>query len=385
MATPEEQLELYKRKYGVSNRAPAQQGLAAPGVTTIPLPQEQAPLAPAMPAGQSPALTSGMNGKPSGAPAMAKPSNPQVGAGGTTARDSVLKADPKTQIEVAEQSAQAISSSTGATAKMPDGGVAQKKQVNEALAAQGMNPKDSFQQLYEQELQTLEARHKSGEITKREFKGWKNRWKNLFNTIPEEDFGLFMMDFGLRMMTASGQGEPIGASFGMAGSGALQGAVARRDTKQAMGMAREQQAFDRAVAKSGLRERARDSQVESTESGLIERGPNGEWSPIINPETGKPYQRSYAGQDGYKGEKSWLYDYGRRIGKSDEEVWDIINGAMPDQQRRDRYEELVLAMIKDASYTDKDPVLSKKYREFTAEDIQAWIENMMGGRRGALQ
>lgn len=375
MAKTQEEMEELVRKHTGAQTHPLGQGPQTDVMpTTPPIPNA------------SPALAPGGNGQASNAPATAQPNGPQAGAGGTSARDAVLNVDPKKAVEAAETSMEAISSKSGQTAKAGPEAEAQKKKINEVLSAQGVEPRKAFEDLYKTELKKLEARHESGEITKKQYKGWKNRWKNIFNTVPEEDFGLFMMDFGLRMMQASGQGETLGASIGMAGQGALAGAQGRQQLKQQQSMQREQQATTRALARAGLEQKqTRDAQVESTTGGLIERGPDGKWRPIIDPQTGKPYEREYAGRGGYRGEKAWLYDWGKRIGKGEEELWEIVNGQMSEGERRDKYEELILKMISDAKYTDDDPVLGKKYRDFTNNDIQAWIEAMMGGRRGALQ
>jgi hypothetical protein len=111
----------------------------------------------------------------------------------------------------------------------------------------------------------------AGKITKRQYKGWKNKWKNIFNIVPEEDFGLFMMDFGLRMMAASGAGEALGTSMGMAGQGALAGVQERQRYDEGQTMEMEKMAGNEAW---------RQTQLSMTPPQTLETAEGiGQWNP----------------------------------------------------------------------------------------------------------
>lgn len=180
----------------------------------------------------------------------------------------------------------------------------------------------------------------AGKITKQQHKGIKNRWKNIFNVVPEEDFGLFLMDFGLRMMAYSGQGEAFGTSFGLAGQGAL-GGVQERDRyeqglamdRQGLAMDREKMANDEAWRMTQLA--MRPPNYIDTMSGMYEAPPGGgALTPVTN-EKGEhligasSYNRPYSKQAYEEQLKGMVDEDGKRI-FSDRDVAYIVAGQQTD-------------------------------------------------------
>ena len=256
------------------------------------------------------------------APATGGTSKPQGGGGGTSAKEVVLNADPTKAADVAQQSATAASSASGRTAEGEAKSAAKQvnQQIAEASGAESIT--DLYDRFKTEQLDNLKRQEESGRIDKRQHKELKNRWKNIFNVVPEEDFGLFLMDFGLRMMAASGSGEALGTSIGMAGQGALAGVQERQRYQEGRDMQMEGMAADEAWRKTQLASRP-PTPLAGTE-GYYQYDPaSGEYRAIKDAE-GNPieplssYTRPFA--------KQALQDQLRKLGYPDDEVRRIIAG-----------------------------------------------------------
>lgn len=100
-----------------------------------------------------------------------------------------------------------------------------KRQVGKNMPS---DPRSALEVERDKRLAKYDEMEKAGEITPRQNTKLKDRWKNIFNIIPEEDFGLVLMDFGFRAMMAGDTMGDMGA-LGAAGMGALGGVAARRE------------------------------------------------------------------------------------------------------------------------------------------------------------
>jgi len=182
----------------------------------------------------------------------------------------------------------ALSDPDVSTAKIAD----QKVKLNESLDAWGANPEKALNQLKNDNLKRLKQLEKEGAIDKKTYTNLRDRWKNIFNVIPKEDFGMVLMDFGMRAMMA---GETMGsaAALGAAGSGALQGVQARKEQDYQRGVEQEKLAGDMARADlsastAALTASKKGSDTKDTQEGVMEwRDGKWEYMEKLNPETGK--------------------------------------------------------------------------------------------------
>lgn len=118
---------------------------------------------------------------------------PQGGQAGPT------DVDPEIGRKVAKQSKEAVDKASKAT----------KKQINDELV--GTFGEDGLEQAYKDAIERL-----GGE-------------KTVDLSMKKEDWGLFLMDFGMRLAAASGSPDAqLGGAMGEAGSGALAGVAARQ-------------------------------------------------------------------------------------------------------------------------------------------------------------
>lgn len=336
-------------------------------------------------------------GTPRGGPALSLPASPDApgavtpastGSGGGAGNPMQMfeSADPESVLTSAETAAKAAAKS-GATAD-PQADE-QKKKINESMAAQGMDPVKAYEEMRDQFSKRLETQYAKGEITKKQHKGLKNRWKNIFNVVPEEDMGLFLMDFGLRLAAHSADSD-FGSAVGQAGIGALGGVQERKRYDQEMGLKRDEAAHGRAmdVTKLGMEgernaalskyyERvgsgSRAQQTIDTDQGLIEFNPETKkWQPVEV--DGKRVKKSYSGDRGYQGEKFWLKQQLEGSGRPVEEVENLILGAKTPQERAQVLQD-TLAKLKE-NYVARDRQ-GQRYSEYTRQQEAAWIAEMM--------
>lgn len=331
----------------------------------------------------------------SGATSPASAGSRNGGAGTTTPMQMLESSDPESVIKSAEVAARTTSKS-GATDDIEAD--AKKQKINESMAAQGMDPVQAYKELKDQYLTSLESKYQAGQIEKKHYTKLKDRWKNIFNIIPKEDFGLFLMDFGLRLTAASAENSFAGA-FGQAGLGALQGSQERQRFEQAGALNRDQMAHERAMDTTKLEmegrktsaleryyERGSAPQPTATDQGLTYWNPETkQWEFVKDPETGERVYQDFASRGGYNGRDAWLMEIGQRAGYDEQELLPMLLGADPPEERRQKFRELVLKMKGDSSYVDIDPIIGKRYKDFTREDINAWVEAMMQDESSASE
>lgn len=166
---------------------------------------------------------------------------------------------------------------------------AKRRQVGELMSAQGANPKTALEKLRDKKLKDYQAMAKKGEITNKQHGKLKFHWKNIFNHIPEEDFGLVLMDFGFRAMMA---GETMGsaAAIGAAGSGALAGVAGRKEAAYQRDVEQYNMASEGALAET---QQARTSnETINTEAGVMEWDAESGSYKVMKDEDGNPIMPS---------------------------------------------------------------------------------------------
>lgn len=170
------------------------------------------------------------------APALAPP--PQEEEPGPTAEIAEAK-----KMEVAEQSVEAAKTAT------PE----DKAEMNKAIEDMGVD----LETAYNEALVML---------------GGEKEVPGKFK-MEREDWGLFLMDFGMRMMAASGQSNAqTGGSAGMAGAGALQGALGRHAAEQGTARDYNENLQDRALDFAGDRVGRQDKSREGKNIVWTEKG-----------------------------------------------------------------------------------------------------------------
>jgi hypothetical protein len=241
----------------------------------------------------------------------------------------------------------------------------QKLQMNSAMAAQGANPETALKGLRDKRLKDYAAMRKKGEITPVQHTALKDRWKNIFNIVPKEDMGLFLMDFGFRAMMAGEEMGDLGA-IGAAGSGALAGSQARRQAK----VDAEISDYDRAQ-EGALDQHKADSTRISAEASRISAEAN--------------RTRAEALGQGYSGEKVWLNDFFTEAGWTKQQIADYFGKAKGPAARRQDLTDALLKRIEGAGIIDVDPILGKPLKEFEEADIQTWVDQVLGSEEAATR
>ena len=228
----------------------------------------------------------------------------------------------------------------------------EKQQATAAIEAKTREPAEvTIKRFQDQYLENSDKLLNEGKISKKQHKGLKERWKNIFHIIPKEDMGLFLFDFGLRLMAASQEGGSLAGLVGQAGLGALGGMQARQVAEE------ENRRGDIAAASDYALE------TYKADTGRMRA------------ESEAEYRKTVAG--GYRGEKAWLFELGKKMGKSDAEIWGMFNKEDSEAIRRQKLFEFIREAQADASFTDTDPMLDKKYKDFTADDFAMWVEQVM--------
>lgn len=378
-----EQAMREKMRQGGSTAPGLSQGqpmMADPGGGALPAAQ------PAWHPPMAPPTQSALPASPSGQPNGATPASggqPSGGAGNsTTPTDLLTKTDPETVLKSAETSAKAAAKSGATDDSQAD---QQKKQLAESMAAQGMDPVKAYNELKDQYMTALDQRHESGEITRKQHSKMKDRWKNIFNVVPEEDFGLFLMDFGLRLAAHSASNS-FGGAFGAAGVEALGGVQQRKAADQKAALDRDELAHKRALEGVGMRQKERELDIyekravgsggpatESTDKGLMFYNPETkQWEPIKH--EGEVVHQTYAGDRGYQGEKFWMKNQLQGSNLSESEINNLLLGAKTPQERAQVLQD-TLGKLK-TEYAAKDSS-GKFYRDYNREDEARWIADMM--------
>jgi hypothetical protein len=244
-------------------------------------------------------------------PGAQQQSTPAMGA---PAADDI---DPEVGYKIARESAEAAR-------KTPE---EDKKAITDELEA--TFGKGTVEEAYKRVLESIQSTRGRPIDDEDEDTGFS------FKGMSREEKGLFLMDFGMRMMAHSGQGEALGASIGMAGSAALGGVMDReaaaRERRAAQSEAAlEQERHDEQLAmditKMGMDKR-RDEPLEG-EQGYFDRG-TGDY--VRDPQGNIVKPPAFGGRYGSSGPrpgaKQQMAMALMEAGWSQEAAWQLANDA----------------------------------------------------------
>lgn len=228
----------------------------------------------------------------------------------------------------------------------------------------GINGEAAKEEVFRQAEVGIQRAEEDGKITSKQAKQKRFALKNIYKTIKPEEMSLFLIDFGMRAMMA---GETMGdlGALGAAGSGALGGLQERRR------FAAEQE-----IAAG---ERAAQDYQTAQELALEER------------KVGALEKRASAAGAGYQGEKAFLLDLGRKIGRSDEEIFAMFEGTQSYGERYQFWMEYIADVVAKAK---QDPNMlpggnvdqnGKKYDQYTKDDMTSFASDMARGEQGGIE
>ena len=201
--------------------------------------------------------------------------------------------------------------------------------------------------------------------------------------MTRQELGMFVFQWGALMMANAEEG--FGGALGAASLGAMQGHQARQaQAFEQEGALLDREATRRGLAETGGFETDEDGfameQVYNSETGEME------WRRAMrrNAETGEMEPWKPLNPRQYQGEKAFILDFGRSIGKTDDEIWNAWTNAVTEDDRRSFFErelsDIIQRAIADPSLMPNqgvDPVLNKKYEEFTEDDRAEWVERQL--------
>jgi len=333
---------------------------------------------PPAPAGQAPA------GAPPSQPALA---NPQQAAAPPpmTPIQMIEETPPEVLLETAEQSADVTSRTVKSN---PDAA----PQVNAALQQAGVNVEEAVTDLTDRLLDKAAKRAKGRESPQYNETEWKNRWKNVFNVIPRDQMGLFLMDFGLRLMAAGGSGQGnLASHIGQAGHGALGGVMERKAASEKTAREAEAEAGKTAATMVGVQleanraklEAAKDKQIlpdkivyDENDAAFFDFGDGKGLTPLTM--NGKPIKLSPRdrGKNGSKYAQEIMLENLRAVGYSDREAMDLIQGAPTAAEMRFKFAQTFddLAFNQSARAAPPGGKQRTRMSEWTPAQRKAWIE-----------
>ena len=262
----------------------------------------------------------------------------------------------------------------------------QKVKLNEVLIANGTNPQKALEQLRDQNLARYKLLEKEGAITKEFHTKLKDRWKNIFNVIPKEDFGMVLMDFGMRAMMA---GETMGsmAALGAAGSGALAGVAQRKEQDYQRGISQEKMAGEEAradmnTATAAAAESKKLPETYDTRQGKFKVDKDGNLIALTDPKTG---ERLIDASAENRSVKSWEVDEWKRRfpGMTEQDVWLATASGLTPQMAYDRAQGKFDQWYNSSSTSKRSTlrINGKDVRkdQLTDEQIEAWkLERVRG-------
>ena len=250
----------------------------------------------------------------------------------------------------------------------------------------------SFNRLY---INKLTKPVKIWVITKEYNTKLKDRWKNIFNVIPREDFGMVLMDFGMRAMMA---GESMGSmgALGAAGSGALAGVAQRKEQGYQRGMEQEKMAgeearADMATTRAQEAEDKKGAETYNTTAGMFKVNPDGSLEAMVDPESGERLMPSASDR---RSVKAWeVEEWKQRFpGMNEQDVWLATASGLTPQQAYDRAQSKYNAWATSSSTFGSSTLRipgkgDVKKKDLTDADIEAWKRGQVtnfGYSEGAL-
>lgn len=193
--------------------------------------------------------------------------------------------------------------------------------------------------------------------------------------MTRQELSMFLFEWGGLMMANADQG--FGGAMGAAGLGAMQGHQARQDRKTSQMLQEQEMEINRrALAETG--ESDVDEQGYKIEQYYDKDSGEMKWRRALD-ESGEAFKVKDPRQ--YQGEKAYILDFARRIGKTDEEVWAMWSGAITEDDRRSFFERELGNLVEQATKNPSlmpnqgvDPVTGKKYNEMSPADKAEWVE-----------
>jgi len=271
-------------------------------------------------------LPPGTNADVTGAPLSQNGTQPPQGGGaepsGQGAPDTLKdRGDPNTAMrrKWQENAAELVEMQEQALTRMQNAwkdpvSKAQGQVMTENMKAQGADPTKAAEQSLEMAETNIDRSVEDKGMTKKMGAKLKKRLRKVYDTIPEDQMGMFLIDFGLRAMMA---GETMGSmgALGAAGSGAMGAMQGRQRQEKTDRLSMEQAAQAEGREQFGaLSDRTRaDAAMMTAEA-----------------------QRDRAGRvNRFKDEV--MIDFYRKQGWSEEEITAEISGAQTAQQMYDVY------------------------------------------------
>lgn len=220
-------------------------------------------------------------------------------------------------------------------------------------------------------------------ISRKEKKKKDEQFTKFLGGMSRQEFGMFLFDWGARMMANADRGAGVAA--GMASGGAMQGHLARRQQAED----REVEAAER-ERQAGLEERGMvaeerralaglgEGETINTDSGLgvLRVDEDGNYSVEIlkDPETGEPLREDFASSRGYQGEKLWITDNLVAEGVPRDVAMDIATGARNASERAQLLQDQLGNLRNDITARDSR---GRRYSEYTDQEAEQWILRQM--------
>jgi hypothetical protein len=290
---------------------------------------------------------------------------PQIGAPPATANPALqgqqeaapTEIDPEISVKTAEESVEATKTGT------PEA----KKEMNAAI--EDMHGKGSLEKAYNEALERI-----GGERT-------------FDPKLKREDWGLFLMDFGMRLAAASGAwNSQLGGAMGEAGGAALQGMQGRQLAEQQRTVDYNEQQRKEALdfAKADVTNEAAlsdpDNIMWTTEGGMNVRT----GQPLMEPGTdtrAMPGMTPGYGARGFSGEQERAALI--RAGYSPEEAAEIRAGGLTNSEIREAARK-AWTTASDKGDTVASPITGdlKRPKHFTKKERELWRQEYFDEVKG---
>jgi len=204
----------------------------------------------------------------------------------------------------------------------------------------------------------------AGQIPKTTGEKLKARLSRIYNVIPREEMGLFLIEFGMRALINSDSMMDNAAGFGDATLGALGSMQGRQRQKKEDEMA--QSALAAEDAKYG-------TDVAMKEEELRMRG---EQIGIQGRESEARIARGGAGGDAYQGEKFYVVERLRAANWPEDDINAVMLGGKTKPERvQSVWENLGKRIL--ANPYDIDPITGKEYGQFNEKDMRAYTKRIV--------
>jgi hypothetical protein len=232
---------------------------------------------------------------------------------------------------------------------------AQAQELTESMKAQGADPSKAVADNLKMAEEEIDHTVKIGEKNKKWGNKIKKRLRNVYKRIPEDEMGLFLMEFGMRAMMA---GETMGTmgALGAAGSGAMSSLQGRQQAEEDRALAADKYANEQGLAEFGA---LTDRQTADAAT-----------------MTAEARRDAYGADRSYQGEKVYLEDIFRKAGWNDKQIADHFSGKTSPSERRQILND-TLQKVAAARPYDEDQITGKEFGAMKSADIEAWIDEMM--------